>query len=298
MKKIIYLLLGMPLFWASCSSEEVALCDEDVQITFSAELPDQFMGRASSELSVNKVVCAVFNGDTEISSLRATIDITDANNIVYAPRLIKGRSYNVVFWAMKDNNYDVTDMKSISRATNGSENELDYDAFTISEPIDVTESETVSVTLTRPLAQINVGITQDDWNAVTNNFSLTPKSCSISYTVNDSFNALTGETLGNDVTVTRSSSATGNTITVEGTDYKHIGTFYVLLAESEKQTFDIKYTVKATDNSDIRSNVDILSVPVQRNYKTNIVGGLLTGTVTYQISIQDGFFTPDHKKEL
>ena len=298
MKNLIYLLLAMPLFLASCNNEEVTLCDEEVQVSFSAELPDQFLGRASSDLNVNKVVCAVFNGTNEIESLRETITITDASNIVYAPRLIKGRSYNVVFWAMKGDNYNVSDMKSISRAVNGSDNESDYDAFTASTQIDVKESGTVSVTLTRPLAQLNMGISQEDWNALTNNFGLTPKCCSISYTANDTFNALTGEAIGNDVTVIRSSSATGNGITVDNTEYKHIGTFYMLLAESEKQSLDIKYTVKANDNSDIRSNVEINTVPVQRNYKTNIVGGLLTGTVTYQITIENGFNTSEHKKEI
>ena len=104
MKKLIYLLLAMPLLFTSCSKDEGMASEETVQVSFSTELPKRIGTRAgTTDLNVNKVVCAVFEDGEEISSLREVITIQEGEDIVFAPRLIKGRTYDVVFWAMKDN---------------------------------------------------------------------------------------------------------------------------------------------------------------------------------------------------
>ena len=69
----------------------------------------------------------------------------------------------------------------------------------------------------------------------------------------------------------------------------------------EKSLNDFSYTVyTVVDDNElkvIRSNVQIRNVPIQRNYKTNIVGGLLTGTITYNISL-GGFADQDKNQTL
>ena len=74
--------------------------------------------------------------------------------------------------------------------------------------------------------------------------------------------------------------------------------YYVLLAELEETTIDLTYTIKDTNDQDIRSGVLIPFVPVQRNYKTNIVGEFLTGTVNYQITIGEGFNNEEHNENI
>lgn len=164
MKKLIYLLLAMPLLFTSCSKDEGMASEETVQVSFSTELPKRIGTRAgTTDLNVNKVVCAVFEDGEEISSLREVITIQEGEDIVFAPRLIKGRTYDVVFWAMKDDNYDVDDMTAITRASGATAAESEFDAFTESVEVEVTGSKSETVTLRRPLAQLNLGVTQDDW---------------------------------------------------------------------------------------------------------------------------------------
>ena len=293
MKKLLIILMAMPLLMMSCN-DEIAVNEEAVEVNFTAELEGVANTRANGEstLSVNKVVCAVFdtNGN-EISGLRQTI--TDMNQLTYSPRLIKGRTYQVVFWAMKDANYDVTNLTAISRSTTPA-NEEDYDAFTATIQTTVTNSTSVPVTLTRPIAQLNMGVTPDDWDACESTFNMIPSNITISLTGKDTFNALTGSATGENKPISYNLSVSGNEFTVDGNTYKNIAMCYVL-TDANKENFDITYSINDQNDDAIRSNVVINAVPLQANYKTNVVGGLLTGTVTYNVSISEGFTAENNK---
>ena len=290
MKKLLMTLIALPMLMMSCN-DEMALSEETVEVRFEAEIPAFVGTRAGDGLTVNKLVCAVFENGQEIVGHRKTIDVTSASGITYSPRLVKGRTYQVAFWAMKGGNYDVDDMTCITRSATGSANEADYDAFTATSEVTVVNAESKSVSLTRPLAQLNIGITADDWTTASDIFGQTPTTCTISYTAKDAFNALAGVAVGNDAEVVRTVEASGNDLTVENVAYKHLGSCYVLMAEDNKTNLDITLSVfdQNTPAQSIRENVSILSVPFERNYKTNLVGGLLTGTVTYNVSIEQGF---------
>lgn len=297
MKKLLMMLMALPMLMMSCN-DEMALSEETVEVSFEAEIPAFVGTRAVDGLTVNKLVCAVFENGQEIVGHRTTIDVTSASGITYSPRLVKGRTYKVVFWAMRDDKYNVTDMTRITRSD--SANEADYDAFTATSEVTVVNAESKSVSLTRPLAQLNIGITEEDWTTASNIFGQTPKTCTISYTAKDAFNALEGVAVGNDEVVFRTVVASRNDLTVGGVVYKHLGSCYVLMAEDNKTNLDLTLSVldQNTLAQSIRENVQIQNVPFQRNYQTNLVGGLLTGTVTYSVSIQQDFSSGENNKEI
>lgn len=305
MKKLLMMLIALPMLMMSCN-DEMALSEETVEVSITAELEGVANTRANGEstLSVNNVVCAVFENGEEIRGLRKTI--TDMSQLTYSPRLIKGRNYQVVFWAMRNDNYNVTDMTCITRSATGSDDEADYDAFTATSAVTVDNAEPKRVSLTRPLAQLNIGITAEDLKTASETFGQTPKTCTISYTAKDAFNALTGEAVvndaatGNTTEVVRTVVASRNDLTVGGVVYKHLGSCYVLMAEDNKTNLDLTLSVldQNTPAQSIRENVQIQNVPFQRNYQTNLVGGLLTGTVTYSVSIQQDFSSGENNKEI
>ena len=288
MKKLLMMLIALPMLMMSCN-DEMALSEETVEVNFEAEIPALIGTRAGDGLTVDKLVCAVFENGQEIEKHRTTIPVTSASDIIYSPRLVKGRKYQVAFWAMKDEKYNIADMTCITRATGSAE--ADYDAFTATVETNVDNSTSVPVTLTRPLAQLNIGITAEDWRTASDIFDQTPKTCTISYTAKDAFNALEGVADGNDEVVVRTVVASDNDLTVGNDTYKHLGSCYVLMAEENQTTLDLTLSVldQNTPAQSIRENVLIPNVPFQRNYKTNLVGGLLTGTVTYNVSIEEGF---------
>ena len=300
MKKLIYLLLAMPLLFTSCSKDENLASEETVQVSFSTELPKRIGTRAgTTDLNVNKVVCAVFEDDSEISTLRKVINIPEEEDIVFAPRLIKGRTYDIVFWAMKGDNYNVADMTAIKRTSGTTATESDFDAFTESVEITVTGSKSETVTLKRPLAQLNLGVTTDDWDAVASEktFNMIPAKMVITMTGKDTFNALTGAATGEDVTITRNLTVSGNDLTAGGTTYKSIAMCYVY-PEAGQENFNITYTISTEDDEVIRKDVTIQNIPLQANYRTNVVGGLLTGTITYTIEFEKEFNSTENNETI
>ena len=300
MKKLIYLLLTMPLFFTSCSKDEGLTGEEAVQVSFSTELPKRIGTRAATgELSVNKVVCAVFEGGEEISTLREVITIQEGEDIVFAPRLIKGRTYNVVFWAMKDDNYDVDDMTAITRASGATAAESDFDAFTESVEVEVTGSKSETVTLKRPLAQLNLGVTSDDWNAVASDetFGMTPTKMVITMTGKNTFNALSGTAIGEDTEVTYTLDVSGEDLVAGDETYKSIAMCYVY-PDAGQENIDIMYTIYDQNNEVIREDVTIQNIPLENNYRTNVVGGLLTGTITYTITFEKDFDTTENNETI
>lgn len=284
------------LLFSSCTQDEM-MSEEYVAVNFCAELPNRIGTRAGGvALNVNQVVCAVFEDGMEISTLREVIEIQEGQEIVFAPRLIKGRTYDIVFWAMKDNNYDVDDMTAITRNSESTATENGFDAFTESVEIQVTGSKSETVTLTRPLAQLNIAVTKEDWDTVVEKFSMTPTTMTITINGKHAFNALKGVATGEDEKIIYNLQCSGDDLTVNNTTYKSIASCYVL-PEERQENFDITYTVKDQNSSAIRSSVIINNVPLQANYKTNVVGGLLTGIITYNISIQEGFNQEEHNRD-
>lgn len=300
MKRLIYLLLAMPLFFTSCSKDEEMVSEESVQVSFSTELPKRIGTRASTtDLNVNKVVCAVFEDGEEIGTLREVITIQEGEDIVFAPRLIKGRTYDVVFWAMKDKNYNVNDMTAITRASETTAAESDFDAFTESVEVEVTGSKSETVTLKRPLAQLNLGVTLDDWNAVASEetFGMKPTKIIITLTGKDTFNALTGATTGEDKEVTYTLDVSGEDLVAGDETYKSIAMCYVY-PDAGQENIDITYTIYDQDNDVIREDVTIQNIPLENNYRTNVVGGLLTGTITYTITFEKDFNTTENNATI
>lgn len=300
MKRLIYLLLAMPLFFTSCSKDEEMVSEESVQVSFSTELPKRIGTRASTtDLNVNKVVCAVFEDGEEIGTLREVITIQEGEDIVFAPRLIKGRTYDVVFWAMKDKNYNVNDMTAITRASETTAAESDFDAFTESVEVEVTGSKSETVTLKRPLAQLNLGVTLDDWNAVASEetFGMKPTKMIITLTGKDTFNALTGATTGEDKEVTYTLDVSGEDLVAGDETYKSIAMCYVY-PDAGQENIDIMYTIYDQNNEVIRENVTIQNIPLENNYRTNVVGGLLTGTITYTITFEKDFNTTENNATI
>ena len=300
MKKLIYLLLAMPLLFTSCSKDEKMASEETVQVSFSTELPKRIGTRAgTTDLNVNKVVCAVFEDGEEIITLREVITIQEGEDIVFAPRLIKGRTYDVVFWAMKDKNYNVNDMTAITRASETTAAESDFDAFTESVEVEVTGSKSETVTLKRPLAQLNLGVTLDDWNAVASEetFGMKPTKMIITLTGKDTFNALTGATTGEDKEVTYTLDVSGEDLVAGDETYKNIAMCYVY-PDAGQENIDITYTIYDQDDNVIREDVTIQNIPLENNYRTNVVGGLLTGTITYTITFEKDFNTTENNETI
>ncbi len=318
------------LLAASCTNDELNSVEPggEATVRFSIGLENGVQTRTISDgKGVDMLVYAVYDkdgnvitsidGETEnipvelvstegnpvFTDLAANVDIT----------LAKGQTYKVVFWAQNSNctAYSYDEKMNITvdyttTVTNGEEtstvnaanNDETRDAFYAVETITVDGSGTKKVTLKRPFAQINVGVSSEDWTAAGNLGVEIASSAVTIENAGNSINLLTGKVSGTEE-VTFNSAAIpggddGETLTVTSDDettnsYYWLSMSYILVNDgsedgSTRTTLDkLNFTFDPADEADSDITLELSGVSVQRNYRTNIVGKILTGNVSFTV---------------
>lgn len=217
----------------------------------------------------------------------------------YSTRLVTGQTYTFVFWAQADNapyTYD-TDAKTITvNYASAAGNDESRDAFyNVLPNVKIEGAYTASVQLTRPFAQLNFGAA-DYEEAKAAGLTVTKAMVKLTHAAT-SLNLLDGTTTG-DKTVTFASAALpadpNDILKAGGKDYKYVAMDYVLVGKSAKTLSDVTLTLTANGTHSATPRFTYSNVPLQANYRTNIVGNLFTSPAEVQIEITPGFGTPDN----
>ena len=217
----------------------------------------------------------------------------------YSTRLVTGQTYTFVFWAQADKapyTYD-TNAKTITvNYASAKGNDESRDAFyNVLPNVKIDGAYTASVQLSRPFAQLNFGAA-DYEEAKAAGLTVTKAMVKLTHAAT-SLNLLDGTTTG-DKTVTFASAALpadpNDILKVGGKDYKYVAMDYVLVGKSAKTLSDVTLTLTATGTHSATPEFTYSNVPLQANYRTNIVGNLFTSPAEVQIEITPGFGTPDN----
>lgn len=153
----------------------------------------------------------------------------------------------------------------------------------------------------RPFAQINVGVYQTDWDAAKASGIEIEKSKVTIENAATSINLLTGEVGGEQTVeygfdIIPAQFATPEILDVDldkdGTkeNYVYLSMSYIL-ANDETTGYaktaleDLDFTFAPISGNNINFSEGLKAVPVQRNWRTNIIGKILTGDVTFNITI-------------
>ena len=201
--------------------------------------------------------------------------------------LLNDQDYTVLFWANKQgmDYFDLRDLRQVGVKQVASNND-DRDAFCGMDQLaqhDGAQSKTVE--LKRPFAQINIATLV---NAV--DYDINPVSSLVK--VKDipvSYNVFTGEPVGaeGEVEYTVNTVPAGN-LTGNGIDYKKVAMNNALVPATadNSATVEVYYEIN-TANGTVKNSIP--NVPVKKNYRTNIIGNLLTSNASYTIELKPGF---------
>ena len=316
MKKTLFLFAAaVAVLFSACSSDELVGGGSNVvNVAFNANFDQVIKTRGvsgeSDGTAATKLYVAVYNQDNQLIKAISNIGVEGSQPTVTVSgktatvnfQLVKGQTYNFVFWAQNPN---ATDGEVVFDPATGKVN-VDYskikandeslDAFTAHvNDFTVTGAMSQNVTLYRPWAQVNYGATQADWDAAVAAEINVAKSKVTVNNVYTTLNALTGEVEGDATTADielaantiPAKAATPRTLTVSDTDYKYIGLNYLLVGNEGEQSLikaDLQIFKEGDDNTPVNT-LAFSNVPVQRNYRTNIVGNLLTSQVQFNITI-------------
>ena len=262
-------------------------------VTFTAQLPSEMGTRAFADgLTAKHLQYAVYEagqstplkvfgdettvvGEAEMVNLKKSVTL----------KLTSGKSYDVIFWAdaTTDSPYTFNPASQevsvdYSKVNNNSDN---CDAFFKKETITVSGNQSVDVKLTRPFAQVNIGT--DDFDAA--------KASGLEVTQTEvvakafaTLNLATGKVSDEaDRTFTMKAipTASDGEFPVAG-GYKYLSMDYLLVG-ADKATVDVAFNYGGPQNR------TFTNVPVQRNYRTNIYGSLLTNTTDFNVVIEPAF---------
>ena len=300
------------LFATSCSNDEldVVQSGDEAQVTFSLGLEGGIATRAISDgKSADVLVYAVFDKDgNRLSNIQAVTKTGVTFPTTESITLAKGQTYKVAFWAQDDDckAYTVdTDKMSVAVNYANDENKVNNDetrdAFFKTVEFTVTRSTSIDVELKRPFAQINVGVTEADWDAAVASGITISESKVVIKNAATSINLLDGTVSGEQVVEYDFAAIPTDPATLEvdvnrnGTidddeKYKYLSMSYILTS-AEKTTLEsdgLQFTFKS-GGEPIVFDEGLHQVPVQRNWRTNILGKLLTGDIQFNIVIDEGF---------
>ena len=287
------------LFATSCSKEEFVSHGTEVEVTFSLNVENVIATRAISDgKGADQLTFAVFSEDgTEVFTPKTTRSISKnqlLSGVEIKVTLVKGNTYKACFWAQnsKCTAYSVSEDMKVTMNYEGVNNDEIRDAFfAYTEPFTVDVNPRLRVVLKRPFAQINVGATIDDINAITISGVKVTKSEAIIKDVPSELNLFNGNT-DKYIDVNYALATLPNEILYVDTDddnvkesYSYLSMSYIL-ADTISYIHTMMFKFPDDNSSEIIELANGLeSVPAQRNWRTNILGNILSGNIDFRISI-------------
>lgn len=299
-RKFLSVLAAGVMFFglASCTQKEI-VPENGGLVTFTAELPGgmtKAYGDGTTATHLRYYVYDEDNGSVVIDGLCGEAEFVNLKANI-SLKLLVGKQYSIVFWAETPGTTPFTyeaDTKELSIDYAGATAQDETrDAFFAYEGAFTVDNNGLDKTiiLKRPYAQINVG-TSDIEDAVIAGGSRLSETGMTVKDVYTAMNLATGEVVEDsktDVTFGMNAlPAAGEEFPCKDvTGYDYIGMNYVLVP-TDQITVDIDFNHNGT-MSGTTTTLTWTAVPVQRNWRTNIYGELLTNSVNYNVEIDPIF---------
>ena len=306
---VMFAVISMMLA-TSCSNDEFdEQFENETPVIFSLGLENAMSTRAISDGSgVNKLIYAVFDkAGNRVAQSDDSAEFPFEEKI----SLVKGEQYTAVFWAQNEacSAYSISeDFTTITVNYDGAlNNDETRDAFFRSETFTVKEGVSLNIILKRPFAQVNMGVKMADWQtSAYAGFKITKSSVEIKQaaTTLNLVDGLVGSPV--DVTFAVNAIPADDKLIVdlnhdgEVEEYKYLSMCYFLANDSvngaSQTTLDgLKFVLSSEDGSKtIELQDGLANAPVQRNYRTNIVGSnILTEDIDVSLTV-DYFYDGEH----
>ena len=306
MKSFKYLAAAaLTLLAVGCNKEQVTEVPDGqmVDVTFTAALPGEMATKALGDGQTAKTLhVSVYENNAEkthLGDLDKTATFTDLKTQVKFS-LVKGKTYNFVFWAQaEDAPYDVTDLKNIKvkNYTTGANDEKRDAFYATRKELKVNGALTETIKLYRPFAQVNFA-TADYADAIKAGFNPAVSSFTASEAAT-TFDTFAEE--GKDkveVALTETEIPADVLKTLDGKTYTRLAMNYLIPVgkQGESHNIDVAATFKANNGEAV--TVSAPNAPVQNNYRTNILGNLLTSQLIFNVEIVPIFNEPDYDIDI
>ena len=310
MKKFFgFLMAAAVLFGASsCVKEDISssLAGGEVEVTLTANLADLGTRAIGDGTSATNLYVAIYEAgtknqlSTEIINPEQAIAVNGKTATVRVV-LLKDKHYDLVFWAQSPNATCYTRnwaARNIEVVYDGAvAQDEDRDAFFGVWNNWRAGHDNTEFPLHRPFAQLNAGLSQEDVINIENN-KVSVADLHAAVTVKHIANILNLDsdnagTVSGEAEVTFASAAKPTEDLLVGSKtYNYLSMNYLLV--NEKQNVDVTYTLEEVNEESEGTKYvrPYYNVPVQRNYRTNIIGNLISSPMDFTVYIVPEFYEP------
>ena len=306
MKKFLSLLMSIAVLFSvtSCTQEDITTSIADgnevlVTLTTTLASVDTRAVYGNGD-NVNKLIYNVYdaqNGDL-LTNLSGTATATAPGKFTVQLKMLKGMKYNFVFWAQNKDceAYTVNEDKTVKvDYTKISANDDTADAFFGYVPnFDPVTATSTTFKLYRPFAQLNAATT--DYDVLTDS-GVTNLTSTVTLKTYNTFDISTGDVTGNvvDVAFKEATAIPYPTVDFHKPGYTYLSMNYVLAAKNQNITnTHFTFTGKKNGNDVVIAGTSYANIPLQQNFRTNILGALLTKTTDFTVEIVPAFDNTEH----
>ena len=330
-KHILFAIATLVLLFAvSCQRDELqggSISGEEVSVSISAVMPDGGSAVVKSDTEpgdgslANRCIMQIYYlPDGESGSAdpipygdRVTVAVSGMKALFPDQRLVSGHDYRFVFWAdhvtdnssaealAQDLHYDTEEFPIVSfkeeedGTLSYSSNDDTRDAFFAAEVRNISGPSSLSFDLKRPFGQLNIITT--DWGAIPDDEDvvkhLRPSKVKLEFSsLSNSIDLVSGKVTGS---VKISSEVVEVSQVPENGDSKQLSFDYIFAKDGEQTvladfTMDFLLADSTTQVTD--EAYTFTSIPVQRNYQTNVSGNLLTDRTGIEVEVVPNFNAP------
>lgn len=295
----------MAILLSSCSDELEGLMpsDEMTDVVFTLTVEGAADTRAISDgTGADQVMWAVFAEDGSVVISKTVKD--DVNDLLsltghaVTVSLAKGKSYKAAFWAQNSecDAYSVSDDLVVEVDYEGINNDELRDAFfATTNSFTVNEYAVVPLVLKRPFAQVNVGTYSWDLEYALEAGMDVAMSSAVIRNVANSINLFDGSVSGSVDVCFGMSDIPQEKLYVDvdengdSEEYEYLSMSYIL-AGSESSVHSMSFVFAEDGGANAFTFESGLgNIPVRRNWRTNVIGQILTGTMDYSIKIDPAY---------
>lgn len=295
---------AMSVLALACAKEPVTGDGQTVEAIFDVDVPGVEVSTKglSDAASVNELICQVFLKGakdknkhfvyTPVPELTQNVAVVGGKATVKFS-LVKGQTYSFAFWAQTSETgyYNTDDLRSVTMNTDlVKANDPKMDAFfAIKDEARVTVSYSKKVSLKRALAQVNFGTKKysgrsDELKAQKSYVTLTGvPNVFHPFMSGDSFACEGSET----VKFNENEVISDETLSVNDAEYSYLASVYVFALNPNKTITDASAVVTLSNGK--TTTIKAPNAPVKRNFKTNILGDLLTVDAMWNVDIAPEF---------
>lgn len=329
MKKLLYCVaaLAMLLLAGSCQKENLWPSRGGDTVTFTVAAPGQIETKAIADgLNVEDLYYALYQtgsnyeiaddatplakGLVTLENKEVTLESGDKewqNVATIDLDLVKDQYFVILFWAQcstTPSHYTLgtdNDLRKITiNGTSFGANDESRAAFYAKYNFDTKEDKSHNVPLKRPFAQLNLGTTEESLTPVmsgaSQGYSIEVLQSEVKvFGLSNVFDLVDEKPEGKvDLTFNLADTPYQQTKTqtkpevleVQEKEFHYVSMNYFFVPSAGDGLVELSYKIK-TDKGDIENS--IINVPVRQNFRTNIIGNLLTTETNFEIVVDEDF---------